>query len=186
MSRQFRFFLLPSDAESLIADLRDRVGLKLIDAKSHGPQPVEIESPIHKVPTSQEGNAGFSTYCYLVAAVGADVKTRYIAEQGYWLVQEELSEVIEFSGFEYDDEVLLAGRFYFHTDFLLGNDIWPKRDRFLKWADRVFRRAKRTIPYSKALDAYVGNDAEARKLKGGRFAWMRVRDQEPQWADEPK
>ena len=145
-------------------------GLKLIDAKSHGPQPVEIESPMHKLRTSKEGKARFSTYCYLVAAVDADVKMRYVAKQGYWLVHEELSEVIEFSGLECDDEVLLAGRFYFHTDFLLDNAIWPKRDRFLKWADRIFRRAKRTIPYSKALDAYVGNDAEAWRLKGGRFA----------------
>jgi hypothetical protein len=133
VSRQFRFFLLPSDAEALIADLRDRIGLKLIDAKSSGPEPIDIDSPMHSDAVRQNGKTAVSAYCYLTAATGADVKMQYIANQGYWLVHEEQSEVIEFSGLEYDGEILLEGRFYFKTDFLLGDAIWPKRDEFLGW-----------------------------------------------------
>jgi hypothetical protein len=184
MSRQFRFFLLPSDAEALIADLRDHVGLKLIDAKSSGPEPVEIESPMHRDESRQHSKTILSANCYITASIGADVKMHYIAKQGYWLVHEERSEVIQFLGLEYDSETLIAGRLYFQNDFLLNGSIWPKRDEFLKWADRIFRRTKRVLQYSRALDAYVGNDANAWRINGGRFAWVQIAGLEPQWAIE--
>jgi hypothetical protein len=184
MSRQCRFFLLPSDAETLVADLRDRIGLKLIDAKSSGPEPVEIDSPMHSVASRQDGKTRLSAYCYITAATDANVKLRYIAQQGYWLVHEERSEVIQFHGLEYDGEIMLVGRFYFQNDFLLGDAIWPKRDQFHRWADRIFRRAKATLAYSKGLDAYIGPDAEAWRAHGGRFAWMWISGQEPRFAVE--
>jgi hypothetical protein len=182
MSRQFRFFLLPSDADALIADLRDRVGLRLIDAKSSGPEPVDIDSPMHNVASRRDGKTAVSAYCYLTAATGADVKMKYIANQGYWLVHEERSEVIQFSGLEFDGEILLEGRFYFQTDFLQGDAIWAKSDEFLKWAACIFRRAKATLSYSKGLDAYVGADAEIWRTKGGQFAWMWIAGKEPSFA----
>ena len=184
MSRQFRFFLLPSDTEGLVVDLRQRVGLRLVDSKSSGPQPVEIDSPMQKIPAYGDRKAHVITNCYLMAGTGANVKMRYIAKQGYWLVDDERSEVIEFSGLEYDDEILIEGRFYFKADFLLDGAIWPKRDEFLKWGDSVFRRTKRVLEYSKGLDAYIGNDAKAWRASGGRFAWMRFSGQEPRWAVE--
>jgi hypothetical protein len=119
-----------------------------------------------------------------MAAGGADVRMSYIAKQGYWLVDDERSEVIQFSGIEYDGEVLIEGRFYFKNDFLLGDAIRPKRDEFLEWADRVFRRAKQSLSYSKALGVYVGRDAVAWRTTSGRFAWMWVAGREPQWAVE--
>jgi hypothetical protein len=170
MSRQFRFFLLPSDVEAMVADLRQQIRLKLIDAKSSGPRPVEIDSPMRNIPAHGDRKASVSTHCYLMAAADADVKMRYIAKQGYWHVDDERSEVIEFSGLEFDGDVLMVGRFYFKKDFLLGDTIWPKRDGFLDWGDRVFRRAKQSLSYSKALNAYVGRDAAAWRMKGGRFA----------------
>jgi hypothetical protein len=184
MSRQFRFFLLPSDAEALIADLRDRIGLKLIDSKSPGPEPLEIDSPMQEHPPREDGKTTVGAHCYLTAATGADVKMQYIANQVHWLVHEEQSEVIQFSGLEYDGEMLVQGRFYFQTDFFLDDAIWPKRDPFLRWADRIFRRAKATLAYSRGLDAYIGPDAEVWKMRGGRFAWMRIHGREPQWAVE--
>jgi hypothetical protein len=125
-----------------------------------------------------------STHCYLMAAADSYVKMRYIAKQGYWHVDDERSEVIEFSGLEYDGEILLEGRFYFKTDFLLGDAIWPKRDEFLKWGACIFRRAKTTLSYSKGLDVYVGADAEVWRTKGGRFAWMWIAGREPHFAVE--
>jgi hypothetical protein len=172
MSRQFRFFLLPSDAEALIADLRDRIGAQLIDAKSSRPEPVRIDSPMRQDPAREDRRASVSTYCYLAAATGAEMKMKYFPKQGSWLVDDERSEVIEFSGLEYDGEILLQGRFYFKPNFLLDNAIWPKRDEFLQWAGRIFRRSKRILQYDKGLDSYVGEHANAWRAKGGRFAWM--------------
>ena len=143
MSRQFRVFLLPSDAEVLIADLRDRIGLKLFAAKSPNAKPIEIHSPVSEYPSYWTGKKTVGVNSYLAAATGADVKMRYIGKQGYWLVDQEFSDVIEFEGCEYDGEILLAGRFYFKTDFLLKDEIWPKREEFLKWADRLFGGRRR-------------------------------------------
>jgi hypothetical protein len=85
------------------------------------------------------------------------------------LVKEEPSELIEFSGCDYDGETLLIGRFYFHTNFLLGGTIWPKRDVFIKSAGSIFRAAKKKLSYSETLDAYVGPHAEEWRKNGGRF-----------------
>lgn len=184
VSRQFRFFLLPSDAETLIADLRDSVGLKLLDTKSSKSEPIEIHSPVQEYPSYWTGKKTIGVNCYLAAAIDADVKMQYIAKQQHWLVHEERSEVIQFSGNDWDGEILEAGRFYLTTDFLLNDAIWPKREKFLKWADRIFRRAKRTLMYSNGLDAYVGKNAQAWRASTGRFAWMRIPGKEPQWAIE--
>jgi hypothetical protein len=184
MSRQFQFFLLPSDAEALIADLRDCIGLKLIDGKSSKPEPIEIHSPVREYPSHWTGKKTVGVNCYLAAATGADVKMHYIAKQEYWLVHEERSEVIEFHGNDWDGEILEAGRFYVKTDSLLKDAIWPKREEFLKWADRIFRRAKTRLIYSKGLDAYIGPDARDWRSSSGRFAWIRASGREPVWAVE--
>jgi hypothetical protein len=184
MSRQFRFFLLPSDAEALIADLRDRVGLKLIDAKSSKPEPVELHSPMQESFSHSAAKVTVSANCYLMPPANADIKLRYIGTQGYWLVDEQFSDVIEFCGSQYDGEILVAGRFYFSTNFLLNDAIWSKRREFLNWTDRIFRRTKTTLTYSKGLDAYIALDAQAWRANGGQFAWMRLPDREPQWAVE--
>jgi hypothetical protein len=95
---------------------------------------------------------------------------RFIAEQNYWIIDTD-SEVIEFSGCDFDgDGVLVSGRFYFQNDVLIGDGIWSKRSEFLKWASRVFRVAKGTMRYSKPLEAYVGKDAELWWRNGGKFA----------------
>jgi hypothetical protein len=98
----------------------------------------------------------------------ARIVMRYRPKQQQWGVATE-SEVIEFSGCDYDGATLRIGRFYFQTDQLIGDSIWKKRDEFLKWGDRVFRRTKRLLEYSNALDAYFGEDAAAWQRAGGEL-----------------
>lgn len=86
-----------------------------------------------------------------------------------WLVQIE-SEAIEFSGCDFDGELLLIGRFYFQTDLLIGDAIWPKRPEFLKWGDRVFGFVKRRLTYSPSMMAYLGPAAAKWWKEGGQFA----------------
>lgn len=92
-----------------------------------------------------------------------------------WTVNES-SEVIQFSGCDYHGDVLEIGRFYFQTDMLMGEAIWRKRPEFLDWADKVFRTTKRLLYRSKAIDAYVGDDALRWQRNGGRFAALRRSD----------
>ena len=94
------------------------------------------------------------------------------------------SEFVEFSGCDYDGSTLRVGRFYFQNDFLLDDTIWPKRTEFLRWADRLFRQAKKQLQWSPNIQAYIGADAERFRRDGNRFVWHIRSDGQPVYADE--
>jgi hypothetical protein len=165
MSRQFRFYLLPSDIERLAAELRSRFGAKFIDSVSPSMKPAEIDSCLRK----SEYNRSTDVYCYFIPPTGAEIKMWYMPKRELWAI-EESSEVIQFSGCNFDGEVLQSGRFYFQTDVLIADAIWLKRREFLEWADAIFRTTKRLLRYSKAIDAYLGEDATHWRRNGGKFA----------------
>ena len=169
MSRQFHLYLLPADAESLIHTLRSRLDISIIRPWSPRPRPMSLESPIcNDRLMLRKGSVRVD--CYITPSKEAEVKMRYIRARSHWSVAAE-SEAIEFAGCEFDGSVLVRGRFYFQSDFLVGDTIVRKRRDFLAWADKVFRLAKKSLHRSKTLDAYVGEHAEKWKLEGGRFAW---------------
>jgi len=167
MSRQFRFFLLPSDTERLVDELRSRFGARLISDVSPTLEPLEIVSPLRKI----ERNHSTDVHCYFMPSWGTEIKAFYIEKRQLWAVDEERSEIIEFSGCEYDGKILQPGRFYFHTDFLIKDAIWRKRPEFQSWADSVFRSTKRSLHWSKSLQLYIGKEAAQWRKMGGRFAW---------------
>jgi hypothetical protein len=173
MSKQCRFFLLPSDIERLLDELRSRVGFRLISSKSLTLSPTELESPISESKYVSEATKTkfLRVYCYLMPLAEAEIKFHYLSKQGQWAVLES-SEVIQFSGCDYDGSNLSIGRFYFQNDQLIGDTIWPKRDEFLQWADRIFRTTKKLLDHSKSLQAYLGKDAAEWELKGGRFKYL--------------
>ena len=148
---------------------------------------VELDSPIRnkhlRFGTFGMKNAS-SVRCYL-APPNADVKLSYFPTRSEWLVQDE-SEVIEFSGCEYDGNGLLEiGRMYFQADMFIGDSIWRKRDEFICWSEKIFRTAKKQMRYSDSLKAYVGNDADKWRKNGGRFVELfRPVDGTPIYADE--
>jgi hypothetical protein len=181
MSRQFRFFLLPSDIESLVAELRTRVGVRVIAKASPTAKIVEIDTPVQNRLIRLQ--AATSVQCYLARDNDADIRMSFYPTRSEWLIQTE-SEVVEFSGCDFDGKLLTNGRFYFQNDFLAGDMIAPKRKEFLDWADRVFRISKKFLRRSKTLDAYVGKEADRWKEAGGRFIWMRKANGEPMYADE--
>jgi hypothetical protein len=167
MSKQFQIYALPSDIEPLIARLREKLDLVLISPTSLGPKPTWIESPIRQnsVLPSEQGTA---VNCCLVANGLANIRFKHYPTRSAWHVTEE-SELISFSGCDFDGSVLVRGRFYYQTDFLKGQEIVAKRPEFLHWAESVFRVAKGNLQRSKELDAYVGADALAWEKGGGRF-----------------
>jgi hypothetical protein len=169
MSRQFRFYLLPSDIETLIAELRVRVGVKIIQTPSLSLNPIELDSPISNRSGHFRTTDSVSVWCCLTALSDADIRMRFIPTHSHWIV-ESRSEVIEFSGCDFNGKFLLIGRLYFQDDMLIDDMICPKRKEFVKWADQVFRATKKILRYSKALDAYLGEKAEEWQQIGGRFA----------------
>jgi hypothetical protein len=166
MSKQFRFYLLPSDIERLLDQLRAQVAFKLISTLSPVFSPAELQSPFSEYVFRPTKTKFINADCYLVPSTGAEIKMEYLPKRERWAVSES-SEVIQFSGCDYDGTVLRIGRFYFQTDQLIGDAIWPKRQEFLKWADQVFCATKRLLTYSKTLSAYVGEDAAGWERSGG-------------------
>jgi hypothetical protein len=168
MSKQCRFYLLPSDVESLLEDLRNRVPLKVISSRSPTLAPAEVQSPLSEYIFKPTKTKVLCADCYLVPADGAEIKMHYLPKQRQWAVS-EVSEAIEFSGCDYDGETLRVGRLYLQTDQLIVDGLWPKREEFLRWADKVLQTTKRLLKRSKTLNAYVGKDAAAWERKGGHF-----------------
>jgi hypothetical protein len=182
MSRQFRFYLLPSDIERVLVELRVKFSVKLIEEISATLPPVEIDAPFRPSLYSMGSETFTSVRCLLTPPSGAEIKSRYMTKRKLWSVDIQ-SEVIEFSDCDFDGSVLLIGRFYFQTDFLLDQTIWRKRPEFLDWADKVFRTTKRMLHWSKKLDAYVGKDAARWRQDGGRFVSLKIRDGKPVFED---
>ncbi len=183
MSRQFRIYALPSDVEALVAELRIKVGLKIIQDNAPMARPVVLDSPIRKKSPLIGTDSSVRADCYIIPASGADIRMSYFPTQSHWLVAEP-SEIIAFRGCDYNGKILVCGRFYYQNDMLIEDAIFPKRQEFIEWADRIFATTKRFLRRSKTLDAYVGEDAEKWRGFGGRFVSMLIPGREPMYADE--
>jgi hypothetical protein len=164
MSKQFRVYLLPSDAKRLLEELRGRNSFRCLSDRSATMEPVDLASPLRQ----SEDHRVTSVRCFLAQPSDGKVRLEHYPTLSAWLVQIE-SEVIEFSGCDFNGDTLRVGRFYFQTDFLAGQEILPKRPEFIAWADKIFRYAKRSLHRSAELDAYVGSDAEEFRNTGGTF-----------------
>src|ERR1700752_3988288 len=115
MSKQFRMYLLPSDIEHIVTQLRAQFDARIIDTVSKATVPTEIDSPIRRFRSDQRPQGFSSVHCYLMPpAGGADIRMWYMQERKMWGIK-DCSEVIQFSGCGYDGTVLEVGRFYFQT-----------------------------------------------------------------------
>jgi len=174
MSRQFQLYLLPSDADALIRELKSTIDLKIIQDESPTPVPVELQSPVRNHSTRFRNVQASSIRCNLMQASGAQLQMNFYKNPDRW-IPDESAEVIESSGCDFNGALLLIGRFYVQTDKLVGNEILDKRPEFTKWADTVFRKAKKLLHYNSELAAYVGNDAANFRKQGGRFVhWVKA------------
>ena len=108
MSRQLRFFLLPSDVERLLEDLRPYAPLKHMARENVQRGPQELDSPYSEFVRQQDGIRVVRVNCVLGMPWDARIVMRYSPRQQQWGVADE-SEVIEFSGCDYDGETLRIG-----------------------------------------------------------------------------
>ena len=116
-----------------------------------------------------------SVYCYFTMAHGAAVKVWYAGKREEWLVDDD-SDVIQFSGCDFEGSVLQIGRFYYQTNFVVGNEFRDKSSAFIAWAEQVSRATKKQLVYSPKMMAYAGEDAARWRRDGGRFAAHRRAD----------
>lgn len=168
MSAQCRLYLLPSDIVRLLEDIRSQVDLKIISRRSTTPSPADLTSPLMEYTRRLTNKKNYHVNCYLTPVSNAVIEMDYLSKQAHWVVS-EASDVIEFSGCDYDGERLEVGRFYFQSDKVFDGAIWPKRPEFIQWANDVFRTTKKSLCRSKKLDAYVGKDAADWERAGGHI-----------------
>lgn len=177
MGRQFRFYLLPSDLDQLLANLRAEYGLRILTTSSDKPEPLELDlATSNYIEIASSGVYSFGQY-YL--ASGADAKTYmfYGDKLQKWHINSEQSELIELSTSDYGSGVLTEGRFYYQKDMLSPDAtvIVPKSPDFVRWAESIFRAAKKQLKYSSELEAYIGLQAEVWRQQGGQFVYNHSR-----------
>jgi hypothetical protein len=168
MSKQCRLFLLPTDTERLLNEVREKSRVKVISKKSPSMQPLEMASPYVNYVRSTTSTEWTCLDCFLVPDLSSEIRMHHLTKRDEWVVS-ETSDAVEFSGCDYDGKTLRPGRLYFQTDQVLGDTIWPKRPEFLQWADQLMRITKGLLIRSQVLNAYVGADAASWEQNGGRF-----------------
>lgn len=168
MSKQFDVYVLPSDANSLVEGIYARFGLRILRKYSPTRVSVEISSPVQTSSNWLKAAGSTSIECYL-APMDGRIQSFYCEQPDHWVIDSN-SEVIEFSGCDFDGWTLLVGRFYFETAFVQNGSWVKKREGFVKWADAVFRYSKRLLHREKQMDAYIGKEAAGFRQTGGVFA----------------
>lgn len=171
MGKQFQIYLLPSDTARLVDELRQKVGIRLLAVRSPGPEAVEGELPIR----TELRLAPLKCLLAPDLSIPIEIKLDYIEKQGYWIVDALFSDVIEFSGCYFDEKTLQRGRFFCDPGFFDAEQWKEKSPRFLEWADRLFRTAKKSLKRVPGLDAYVGVDAEQWRSSGGVFVELAIK-----------
>jgi hypothetical protein len=173
MGRQFRIYLLPSDVARLVEILRHDVGLRLLASRSPRPEPIETESPV-------QTDSGFTRVdCLLAPDYAISAKLDHLAKQNFWSVNTLFSEVVEFSGCHFNEKTLKSGRLFYDKGFYRDEQWQEKSPRFLKWAEIVFKTAKKSIKRVPSLDAYIGEDAERWHSAGGLLVALSIKDHPP-------
>jgi hypothetical protein len=165
MSKQFRVYLLPSDATRLAEEMVHRLGARILSESSPIEVPTELPSPVQE--QSIWFQNGVSIRCCLVPPFGR-IDRVYYSKPDRWTIQPS-SEAIQFSGCDFDGATLLVGRMYFQTDELQAEQIRPRKAEFSRWAHRLFHYAKTALSRDTELDAYVGRDARTWRSNGGEF-----------------
>lgn len=161
MGKQFQTYLLPEDASALLAEVRKSVDLRILASHSDDSCP-------HETPVVSKIVGGFSRIdCCLAPTFESRIEMQHIEAQHRWDVDSMVSDVIEFSGCHFDGKTLKRGRMFFDTGFYSEDGWEDKSVKFRNWANKLFRVSKKSLVFSKTLNAYIGTAANLWIQGGG-------------------
>jgi hypothetical protein len=146
MGRQVNFYMHPNDLLEFEADLRSRSTIYLLQSKWPSSEPCYVSSTHLKLGQRLDLTDLTVYLCRQEDAKHLAVQHR--SSLGYWTVDIRLSPVLEFWRSYFDGKVLKRGRLYYKPE--------GRTPGFVKWADSLIRRVRRT--YIKE-DFYVGPHA---------------------------
>jgi hypothetical protein len=167
MGRQFSFYLLPSDANSLVKQLKSRFGAKLLLDYSPDHELFEIDMPYRKNDSGGLEPIVANARYYLARSSGK-TERKYCAKPDWWVVNSD-SEGIEFSGCKFNGIAVAIGRFWYETNVVRNLQYVAKSVEFVKWAESVYRYTKKSLHYDPRIDAYLGGDALHFSESGGQL-----------------
>jgi len=170
MGRQFRFYILPSDANALVEQLKQQFKAKLLLDYSPAFESLEIDYPF-RMNDSGDLKPVSARHRYYLAPPFGHIKREYYPKPDWWVVNSD-SDGIEFEGCEFEGNTLLIGRFWYQTNVLVNLQYVSKGAEFLKWAEAVYRYTKKSLRYEPKIYAFVGRDAMSFRERGGQFASM--------------
>jgi hypothetical protein len=159
MSRQFSFFLTEGDVLDLERTLRAELRFLVTCYESSSSRPVWSE---RLDPASLQCSSRTLVLAppeYAGQVLLKQLKTRPDA----FYVDSLRSPVVESTFCARSNNVLRAGRFYYHEGYYEEGGAWVQKPApFRKWAEKLFEVVKRELTRDLTLGgAYVGRDAQA-------------------------
>lgn len=161
MGHQVNFFMLPADLPGVEAAVRATADVCILQDRTPAPEPAEVATLA--VEPGDVGRRPLTAYIVRRRELGA-VTTRFIAEQGHWVIDSSDSPVIEFTRCFFDGTVLRRGRAYFPADLRFCPEL-PSPD-FVLWADEVLARIKKQLSGAPGIAPYIYASAGALRWIG--------------------
>jgi len=171
MGHQFSFYQTPKDIAGMEQRLHKRVDFVIFLDESRCASPHVVDS------LNVEENGRRVLRYRLARREDIDlIVMRHVPKQGYWIVDEQASPVIELGTCFTDGTIIRRSRAYY-VDGLYGPDgQWMmKSEEFSKWAKIVLATLKKTLKPlepGRRLTDYIGEDAAAWHAAGGKLVSM--------------
>lgn len=165
MGYQIRFYLSDSDTARLEELLLLPEPVAILVDRTPGPSPRILES----TDLLKKGHRWYFFYLARKAELDS-LRMKEVPTQGYWVVEEMLSPVIEFSRCVVTDDVIKEGRLYYtDSDYDRSGNLIVKSPEFREWAKKLLSAVRRSLKYDKELFAYVGKEAAEMRKAGVEF-----------------
>lgn len=162
MGRQIQIYFSPDDVQALEKVVKEQLGAVVV-AHRH---PADHAEPITS--TVSKNAEGLRSFGYLARMQDlGNIVLRHVPTQGYWVVDETRSPVVELDGGFDDGKILRRGRLYFQKGFYGEDGRWVNKPQdFLQWAEEILKLAKKLSRRDQKLDAYIGRSAAEEQNAG--------------------
>jgi len=156
MGRQINFYMLPEDVASFQKMLEEKHPDTCFIADASQSEDLKF---LATLAVHEMGRERLKVYLVQRPFLSL-VHMRRRGSIGEWLVDGELSPVIEFGRCLYDGRILRAGRLYFTTGFYAENGQWVQKPlEFAKWAESILKWVRRNYRKDSLTGYYVGAQA---------------------------
>jgi hypothetical protein len=156
VGKQIRFFMTREDEGVFIGFVRSTGNIAILPYTSPSPS----FPPVGKLP-EPSSTKFWADFWLHNRDTSPEPATDFLSQQGYYVIDESRSEVIEFSRTVQEGSVLRPGRLWVEFKFLdeTGIKLLPKGAEFKNWYESLARWIRRNYSREVDPDYYVAPDA---------------------------